>query len=123
MWAKLIIKGDEIDIYVLHLDNGKCEVETFFEKKPKLRNGFFPYLEHIADEGTHSLTREQFDCWKEGKEMFCELKKQNYRIGCFQGQKKLLLINVFSKTNLKEKSHYKKAVRLKKEFDNSQIWR
>ncbi len=123
MWAKLIIKGDKIDIYQLHLDNGECEGEDFFSKNPKLRKGFFHYLEFIADNGTVGLTVEQFKCWKEGCEMFCELKKRDFRIGCFQSDKKLLLVNIFPKKGRKEKRLYQRAVRLRNNFNNSPDWR
>ncbi len=127
MWAKLIVKGANTNIYVLHKDNGKCEVEAFFDKNPAIRDGFLHYLNKIADDGLEELTREQFDCWREsGKrkgELFCELKKNPYRIGCFRYGERLLLVNVFRKKGDKETSHYQKAVRLKKIFDRKPEWR
>ena len=123
MWAKLIVKGVNTNIYLLHKDNGKCEVDKFFMKNPNIRNGFMHYLEEIADHGFNKLTREQFDCWRRSGELFCELKKHPYRIGCFRYDKKLLLVNVFRKKRDKETSHYRNAVRLKNDFDRNPEWR
>lgn len=130
MRAILLSKGT-VDVYILQeKDDTEPEVKTFFEtnKKNKQKSGyikgFIKFIELISSEGYKKLTKEQFDCWPEEDELFCELKKGPYRIGCFkyEVEKKLLLVNVFRKKAMKAKKAYKKAVGLKKRFNKNQVW-
>lgn len=130
MRAILLSKGT-VDVYILQeKDEAEPEVKAFFDTEIKNKQksgyikGFIKFIEIIISEGYRKLTKEQFDCWPEEDELFCELKKGPYRIGCFKydDKKRLLLVTAFRKKAMKAKKAYKKAVGLKKKFDSKPIW-
>jgi len=130
MRAILVSKGT-IDVYILQeKDDAEPEVNTFFdENRTNKQNsgyvkGFIRYIQIINTEGYKKLTKEQFACWPEEDELFCELKRGPFRIGCFkyEVEKKLLLVTAFRKKAKKAKKEYIRSVGLKKRFDTKQVW-
>ncbi len=126
--AVLIEKGNKVNIYCLE-KTGKSEVLNFFKKnKTSLRsevNGFFNIIDNIAKQG-FELPDTMIKSWREEKKgtMFHELIRGKYRISCFKykGDKILLLTTIFKKEKQVESKEYKRAINLKKDFDNSPIW-
>jgi hypothetical protein len=130
MRAILVSKGT-VDVYILQeKDDAEPEVNTFFdENRANKQNsgyvkGFFRYIQIINTEGYKKLTKEQFSCWSEEDELFCELKRGPFRIGCFkyEDKKRLLLVTAFRKKAKKAKKEYIRSVRLKKRFDTNPVW-
>lgn len=127
MVATLLKRGLSVDIFAL-IQKEKCEVFDFFEKNKNNKNcntaGFLKIIDTIADEG-YIYPREVFKSWKEQGELFCEIIKGDYRIGCFKYEingKRLLLVTTFIKKKQKQKDQYNRTINIKKKFDKNSIW-
>jgi hypothetical protein len=125
MRAILIERGPRTYVYVLQKGE-KSEVLDFFSQRDSsvAARGFRHLIEIISTQGYETLNDEQLDCWKEGDEFFCELKKGRHRIGCFfyGNHRRLLMATHFIKTVLVEKAQYRRAIKAKQRFDANPEW-
>lgn len=126
--AKLYKAGQALRLYFLSVD-GDSEVKSLLGEHNRnsetlaIASGFVYLLGHLADEGFHALPPHVFKCWRRAGEMFCELRKGNYRASCFlYPDRVLLLATAFRKTRRKEDSEYARALRMKRAFDREGIW-
>ncbi len=125
MRARLITRGNELNIFALELDNGSCEVINFLNMNEsehrEIISGFTKIIDHIAENGTNRVGKF-YKCWNYIDTLICELKKGRYRINCFRYDNNILLISFFLKTQDVETREYMKAIKLKKEFEENPIW-
>lgn len=91
-------------------------------------NGFIQLLNQVLEGRWHSFSEDHLKSWPVKGEIFSELIKGNYRIGCFMhemaGQQRLLLVSWFRKHGDKETKEYNRATAAYRRFLQSEpiIW-
>ena len=125
MRAILLLRGDTLDIYTLETEPESNEIKNILTNPENqylgIINNFIIIIRHIASQGLN-LSKAYFDCWRESGIYFCELKKDKHRISFFQYQNRLLLMTYFIKHQAIEPREYRRAIRLKRSFDENPIW-
>ena len=126
----LLLRGLSRSIYLLADEDGVCEVKNYFEENkdnPSTNGyvfGFIKYFNEIKDSGFLKFNKTQKKCWEEKGDKFCELLKGPERLSFFDysEESKVLILTHFSKHAMKEKREYKRAIRLRKRFEENPVW-
>ena len=133
MRAILRLQGKSLAIYTLERGTDSDEVRAFLDSArdrgadPAVV-GFIRLLrDHVADNGLPRSNSSLFDSWKLGKKdgrPFSELKKGDFRIGCyyFPSSRRLLLLTTFRKRRDREPKQYKRAMGYLDQFLCAEVW-